>query len=388
MNGLAMVAAALASLGLAQAAAGCALVRRFTRAHTEPATTYPPLSVLKPLYGAEPLLEEALASLCAQDYPVFQVIFGVQNPNDPAIAVVRRLQARFPARDLVLVVDPTPHGRNRKVGNLINMLPFARHEMLVIADSDVHCAPDYLAHIAAALQAPGVGLVTTLYAGLPSSPALAAALGATAITHSFLPGALMARAMGRQDCLGATMALRRGTLRAIGGFGALVQYLADDAVLGQLVRARGLGVALAGTVPATTVPEAKLRPLVSHELRWGRTIASLVPVRYALSAIQYPLAWALICLAASGFEEWGWAVFLAAWLGRAAIGRAIDRALGLAPGLAGAVPIWLLPLRDVLSVGIVLASYASNRVRWRGEELKLGVVPSHMAGMHGDAVGD
>ncbi len=387
---LAFLAASVVVVGLVQGLAGYALVRRFVRRpRPAPTADLPPVTVLKPLFGAEPLLEQALASLCAQDYPAFQVVFGVQSPDDPAIAVVRRLRERFPARDMALVVDPTAHGRNRKVGNLINMLGAARHDVLVIADSDVHSGPDYLARVVAALQVPGVGLVTTLYAGLPSSRSPAASLGATAITHGFLPGALMARAIGRQDCLGATMALRRDTLEAIGGLRALVHHLADDAILGRLVRAQGLAVSLADTVPATTVPETGLVPLVSHELRWGRTIASLVPIQYALSATQYPLAWALICLAASGFEEWGWAVLLAAWLGRAAIGRGIDRALALAPaGLAGAAPIWLLPVRDLLSVCIVVASYASDRVRWRGQELNIGVMPPHMAGMHTDAVGD
>ncbi len=113
------------------------------------------MTVLKPLFGAEPMLEQALASLCAQDYPAFQVVFGVQDPADPAVAVVRRIQARFPQCDIALVVDPTPHGRNRKVGNLINMMAAARHDVLVIADSDVHAAPDYLTRIVAALEPAG-----------------------------------------------------------------------------------------------------------------------------------------------------------------------------------------------------------------------------------------
>jgi ceramide glucosyltransferase len=153
------------------------------------------------------------------------------------------------------------------------------------------------------------------------------------------------------------------------------------------VRGLGLSVGLADTVPATTVPETALVPLLSHELRWGRTILSLVPLRFALSAIQYPLAWALLCLALSGGEEWGFAVFLAAWLARAMVGRGIDRALALSPaGLAQAAPVWLLPLRDLLSVGVVLGSYASDRVHWRGQVLRVGVMPPHIP--QTDSVGD
>ncbi len=125
------------------------------------------------------------------------------------------------------------------------MLPAARHDVLVIADSDVHVRPDYLERLVAALEAPGVGLVTTLYAGLPASPALPAQLGATQITHGFLPGALLARALGRQDCLGATMCLRRADLERIGGFAALVDHLADDNVLGRRIQRSGLDVGLA-----------------------------------------------------------------------------------------------------------------------------------------------
>ena len=127
------------------------------------------MTVLKPLHGDEPLLEEALASVCRQDYPAWQVVFGVQDAADTALPVVRRLQARFPDCDIAVVVDPTPHGPNRKVANLINMLPAAKHDVLVIADSDVHVAPDWLRRLVAALEGPGMGLVTTVYTGLRST---------------------------------------------------------------------------------------------------------------------------------------------------------------------------------------------------------------------------
>lgn len=376
------LAALVAAVGLAQAFAGYLLVRRFLRRAqaSQGGGATLPVSVLKPLFGAEPLLEEALESLCRQEYPAFQIVFGVQRADDPAIAVVRRLQARFPSCDIALVIDPTTHGRNRKVGNLINMLPAARHDILVIADSDVHVRPDYLSSLVAALRQPGVGLVTTLYAGRAASPALAGTLGASAITHGFLPGALLGRALGRQDCLGATMSLRRETLEAAGGFETLVAHIADDAVLGRRVQALGLSVALADTLPATTVPETWLGALLSHELRWGRTIAALVPVRFALSVVQYPLAWALLGLALTGAAEWSVAVFLAAWACRAAIARGLDRVLARPTGgLASAAPVWLLPLRDALSAAVVVASYASDQVRWRGEVLRVEVLPPHMA---------
>jgi ceramide glucosyltransferase len=332
--------------------------------------------VLKPLHGDEPLLEQALTTLCTQDYADYQLVFGVQDPADTAIPVVERLRAAFPARDIVLVVNPAWHGPNRKIGNLINMLPSARYDVLAIADSDLHVRPDYMSDLAATLATPGTGLVTTLYAGLPASRRIPALLGATQITHGFLPGALLARAMGRQDCLGATMCLQRETLTRIGGLPALVDHLADDNVLGQRVRALGLGVRLADSVVATTVPEATFAALFRHELRWARTIRTLVPREFALSVLQYPLFWAMIAMAASGFAAWTAFLFLFAWIGRAFAATGIDRALaGKLETLAFPAPVWLLPLREVLSVAVMLASYAGKQVDWRGHALHATDLP-------------
>ena len=363
--------------------AGWQVVRRFARgfaprspaviassavvaARAVVAAPLPAVTVLKPLHGEEPLLAEALTSFCGQDYPEFQIVFGLQDPADPALHVINKLRERFPERDIAVVVDPTQHGVNQKIGNLINMLPACRHEVLVISDSDMHAAPDYLREVVAALEQPGTGLVTTLYAGRPASAGLPGQLGASQITHTFLPGALLARALGRQDCLGATMALRRATLERVGGLPALVHHLADDAELGRLVNADGLATRLATTVLETTVPERAFLPLVQHELRWGRTIVALVPVGYATLALAYPLFWAALAIAASGGEEWAWLLFALAWLARGAATRGIDRALGLDP----ITPVWLLPLRDLLSISVILASYAGDEVQWRGQVLR------------------
>ena len=410
----AWTAVGLSAVGLMQALAGALLVKRFgvraantrkagsgcTRGHgsgqySGPAPTMAPVTVLKPLHGDEPLLEEALASVCRQDYPAWQVVFGVQDGADTALPVVRRLRARFPDCDIAVVVDPTPHGPNRKVANLINMLPAAKHDVLVIADSDVHVAPDWLRRLVAALEAPGVGVVTTVYTGLPvhgplpptpsrkgrgsssssTPPPLAgggwgegapATLGAMQINHYFLPGALLARAMGRQDCLGATMMLRRETLERIGGFAALVDHLADDNVLGRLVQRLGLTVALADTVPATTVPETTLRALWRHELRWARTIRALVPVQFAASVLQYPLVWAALAVLLAGGAPWSLGWFALAWGLRALAARGIDRALAL----ANRTPLWLLPLRELMSVAVMAASYAGRQVDWRGHTMQ------------------
>jgi len=377
---VAAFAAGLSGCAVIQSVAGMIAVRRFARrigGAPRPAAR-PGITVLKPLHGDEPLLEQALESLCRQDYPLWQAVFGVQDPADDALAVVRRLQARFPDRDLAVVIDPTPHGANRKVANLINMLPTARHDVLVIADSDLHTSPRWLSQLAATLECPGVGLVTTAYSGLPAcgplppprSPNRRAwavqALGAMQINQYFLPGALLARAMGRQDCLGATMMLRRETLERIGGFAALVDHLADDNVLGRLVQRLGLRVALAPTVPSTTVPEDKLRALWRHELRWARTIRALEPVQFAGSVLQYPLAWAAAAVLLAGAAPWALAWFAGAWAVRALVAHAVDRGLRLVPRSS----LWLLPVRELMSVAVMVASYAGRRVDWRGHSLQ------------------
>ena len=350
---------------MAQCLAGWHAVRRFavTPPPPDPAS-WPPVLLLKPLHSDEPLLEQALTTACTQDYPSLRIVCGVQDQADTAIAVVERLRTRFP--NLTLVIDPTPHGPNPKIANLINMraaIPPQADEIVVIADSDIHAAPDLLRRVVATLAQPGIGLVTTLYTGLPAHPGIVPRLGATAISHTFLPGALLARAMGRQDCLGATMAMRAETLSDIGGLPALSAHLADDNELGRLVLARGLSVALATTVPATTVAATTISELLSHELRWARTIRALVPAAFALSAIQHPIAWALLAFALSPSAATA-ALFALAWTTRALAARGIDRALSLPP----ATPA-LLSLRDLLSLALVPAAFAGSRVRWRGAKL-------------------
>ena len=361
-----LVPAAVAVVATVQTLASSRAVARFVgdASHERRIGVMPPLTVLKPLHGDEPMLEEALASVCAQDYPAFQIVFGVQRRDDPAIAVVDRLRARFPGVDMTLVIDPTPHGPNRKVSNLINMLPAARHATLVISDADIHADRHLLRSVVRPLMDGSAGLVTTLYTGLPASRSPWRLLGAAQINQTFLPGALMGRALGREDCLGAVMALRRSTLDAIGGFRTLLPHLADDAVLGRKVRDLGFAVRLAGSLPATSVTETSFSELFSHELRWGRTVRSQAPLGYPMSALQAPLAWALIALFAYPSLPTV-ALLLACWAVRTAVGRQLERSL------LGRVltPFWIAPVRDALTLAVIVAAHAGNHVAWRGQRL-------------------
>lgn len=368
---LGVASAIVAVLGCVQAGIGAQLLRRFDRGNASrtrrAGVPLPPVTVLKPLHGDEPMLERALESFCVQRYPEYQIVFGVQDAADQAIAVVRRLQARFPDRALDLVVSDVQHGPNRKIGNLINMLPSARHEVLVVSDSDIHAEPGYLRAVAEALGGPGISLVTTLYGGLPSDAGWARRLAAAQVNHNFLPGVLMSRLLGRQDCLGATMALRRTTLDRIGGLEMLAPHLADDSALGQLVRADGGDIAIADTMTRTTISDRSLREVYAHELRWGRTVRSVEPVGYALSAMQLPLFWACVVVLSVPSAGWSWAVLAGVWLWRLFTARMIDRVVGAEPVL----PALLLPLRDCISALVMVNSFHGRTVAWRGHVIAL-----------------
>ncbi|MDD2794314.1 bacteriohopanetetrol glucosamine biosynthesis glycosyltransferase HpnI [Acidocella sp.] len=360
---LAGIAGFCALIGVAQLLIGTELIRRFCAAPAPVPSAYPPVSILKPLCGVEPLTELALESFFLIEYPQFQLVFGVQSPVDPVLEVVEKLRARYPDRDVAVVVDDTLHGANRKVSNLINMYPAARYETLVMSDADIHVPPYFLDRVVAAMAEPGVGLVTTLYTGLPGTPHLATLMGANQINYTFLPGALLARKLGRQDCLGVTMALTKTVLAQVGGLAAVADNLADDQVLGRLVVARGYKLTLAQVIPATTVPEHDFAVLFRHELRWARTIRALVPVSYAASVLQISLFWCLLALVFSGGAAWAWILLMAVLGVRYAAARAIDSALGLAK----AGDAWLFLVRDFCSFVIYVASFTGDKVHWRGQ---------------------
>jgi ceramide glucosyltransferase len=371
MSLFAELCAVLAVFGVIQSLFGWTAVFRFSRMPPAAPITRPGITILRPMCGIEPKLEEALVSCFTLEYPDYQIVFGIQDPLDPALAVLERVRARFPQRDIALVIDSTPHGQNRKVANLINMLPFARHEILVISDSDIHAPLDYLDSLVGELQKPGTGMVCALYAGLVPEPGnLFQRLGAMQITHSFLPGVLMSRMMGRQDCLGSTVMITKETLERTGGFGSLSDLLAEDNALGRKVLALDLDIRLSFAVAAATVPESTLQDLWRHETRWTRTIRGLAPYALAASTLQYPLFWSLLAVLCSGATDWTVFLFLFCWLARALVAGAIEALLRpRMRGLLQPAPLWTFPLRDVLSVTEIVATYGIDNVVWRGHKI-------------------
>ena len=320
----------------------------------------PPASILKPLCGAEPRSYENLRSFCQQDYPEFQVVCGVRDASDPAIAVVRRLQGEFPALDLELVIDPRLHGANYKVSNLINILGRCRHDRLVLADSDICVTKNYLAEVLTPLNDPSVGVVTCLYRGRPVS-GLWSRLGALFIDDWFAPSVWVAHLIGsRAFAFGATIALRRETLGAAGGFEAIADQLADDYRLGELTRRLGLRTVLSKHIVTTDVAEADWRSLIEHELRWLRTIRSIQPLGFAFSFVTFSLPVALLgfLLAPDAFAaQISFAVTVVVRLALHVIQR------GRAEGTA-LTEISLIAPRDCLNLILWFASFASWRVRW------------------------
>jgi ceramide glucosyltransferase len=362
---VAELAGVFAVIGVIQQYAGVWLVRQFCAARRG-AMQGAPVTVLKPLCGVEPLTELALESFFLIEYPDYQIVFGVQDPGDPVLDIVALLQARYPARDVRVVVDATLHGTNRKISNLINMMAAADHEILVMSDADIHVPPYFLHEVVGALAKPGVGLVTTLYTALAGTPHLATIMGANQINYNFLPGALLARRLGRRDCLGVTMAMTREMLARVGGLQAVANRLADDQVLGRLVLAAGFEVTLANVIPATTVPEKDFSALFTHELRWARTIRALVPVPYAASVLQISLGWAFVAVVASGGALAAWALFGAVLVSRYVAARLIDQELRLAK----AGDAWLFVLRDFWTVLVYVVSFLGDSVDWRGQAMR------------------
>ncbi len=335
----------------------------FARRRPAPSGFTPPVSVLKPLCGAQPLLYETLRSFCEQAYPCFQIVFGVTDPADPAIHVVHRLMEEFPALDLVLVSDSHALGANPKVSNVVNIYKSARHDVVVLADSDVRVGSDYLRTVVAPLADPGTGLVTCLYRAAPM-PGLPSALGAMYINDWFFPSALVAAGLRPLAyAFGATIACRRDVLDALGGFGSVVDYLADDYMLGHAVAETARRVELSPLVVQTVVHEQNFRALVDHELRWARTIRSVRPVGYLMSFVTFGFPLSLLALACGGVTPVTMAALAANIVARLGGRRVVLRTAGARP--RGHDP-FLLPLRDVLSLGIWLLSFSGRTVRWYG----------------------
>jgi ceramide glucosyltransferase len=335
-----------------------------------PTESLPPISILKPLKGTDPEIYKCFRSHCLQDYPKYEIVFGVSESDDPAIERVKELQREFPDRRIQLVVSPKILGANVKVSNLAQMLAEARYDCLIVNDSDIRVEPDYLRRVTAPLADPRVGMVTCLYRGVAGAT-LGSRLEALGISTDFCPSVLAARQIegGIRFGLGSTLAFRRAELEKIGGFTSFVDYLADDYELGKRIAGLGLAVKLSDVVVETYLPSYSLGDFFAHQLRWARGVRDARAGGYLGLVFTFGILWALLGLATSRGALWACSVLAVTLLLRLGVALVVGRSL-----LGDRqIPkdLWLIPLRDLLAVVVWGVSLGGHTVTWRGDRFRL-----------------
>ncbi len=329
---------------------------------------HPPVSILKPLCGLDVGAYEKLSSFCQQAYPTYQIIFGVRDDVDPAIAIVRRIIKDFPQLDIKLVIDDRIIGNNLKVSNLANIAPHARHDLLLISDSDIKVGSDYLQRIVQPMQNDQVGLVTCLYRSQATHPI--AAFEALSISTDFHPSVLVARQLGwMKFAMGSSILIRRSVLKAMGGFPAIADHLADDFMLGNLTAKLGFQVTLSDYVVDHTLETSTFIDLVEHQTRWNRCTRASNFSGYLGLFFSHGVALSLMVVILMQGAREGWAVlgfvlaarFLMAWtVGVRCLNDPIAAKL-----------LVLVPLRDLLSFGLWVYGLMGDRIVWRGQTFRL-----------------
>jgi ceramide glucosyltransferase len=361
------VFAAIAWLGVIYTVLSGLAVRWFFARPASPPTPCLPVTILKPLHGDEPGLADSLEGFCTQDYPApVQIVFGVRDATDPAAAVVRQLIGRHPELDIQLVVSDRTYGSNRKISNLINMESLVRHPIIVIADSDISVAPDYLRGLNAALAPPGIGFVTCAYVGVPRGSTWSR-FAAMAMNYHWLPSVAFGLRIGlAKPCFGPTIALRRTVFDEIGGFIRFADHLADDFEIGRAIRDLGYDFAVPPITIGHACPEQSGLEVGSHELRWARTLRLIDPLSYAGSVILHPLPFALLSVVLLRGAPGSLVVLALVCGARMFVMSQVDRFAGGVRGLWG---LW--PARDLLSAAIYLFAFLGKTVRWRGRTFRI-----------------
>jgi ceramide glucosyltransferase len=362
-----LLAAALAICGMGFYLLSLWSAYRFQRTSARPLPAFaPPVSILKPLRGVDPQMYESFRSHCIQSYPEYEIIFGVSEPDDPAVVAVQRLIQEFPACKIRLVICPEVLGNNRKVSNLVQMAASARYDHLLINDSDIFVAPDYLQRVMAPFAQPEVGMVTCPYRGIAANT-LGSRLESIGISTDFIAGVLVARQIegGIHFGLGSTLAMSRTALDAIGGLQPLVDYLADDFELGYRIANAGYEVVLADVVVETHLPAYSLRGFYEHQMRWARSTRDSRRLGYLGLIFTFGLPWAIFSVLLAPLAWWSWSALAVAALLRTAV--AVKVGIGVVHDHTLWRSFWLLPLRDLAAFWIWFASFADNKVLWRGE---------------------
>lgn len=339
----------------------------------DPSGPLPPITVLKPLCGDEPRLREALLSFCQQDFPApLQIIFGVRSPADTALPIARELKEQHPGLDIEIVVDPAVYGPNFKASNVINMMRFAKHDVIVVSDSDIIIAPDSLRSIAARFAASDASIVSCLYRGAPAdADSWVGQLGALYIDAYYLPAAAVDGVMfGVKNCYSPLLALRREFVAAdLDNFRVLATTIGDDAHIGRIANERGRKIELAPFLVLTTIPETRLDQLVRHELRWARTTRALRPIGFIASVFTHALPIALLTVLLDPGAVTALLFGCVAAL-RALLLATVEARLGRAPTARTPTP-WFLIFRELLYFGVWVWAFANRNIIYRGRKLRI-----------------
>ncbi len=335
-----------------------------------PTPTLPGISIFKPLKGTDPEMYDSLRSHCVQDYPEYEIIFGVSEADDPALDFVKRLKREFPEHAIRMMVCEQKLGANIKVSNLAQMAREAKYDILVVSDSDIRVPSDYLRRVVAPLSDSNVGLVTCLYRGVASGT-LGSRLESLGISTDFIPGVLAARAIegGIRFGLGSTLAFRRQELQAVGGFESFADYLADDYELGKRIAAVGKEVKISDVVVETFLPRYKMREFLHHQLRWARTVRDARPWGYVGLGLTFGLPWALLAVAAALGASWTWVLLIAVLTMRLGVTFVVGWRVLRDRQAITMIP--LLPVRDIVALLVWLVSFAWHTVVWRGDRFEL-----------------
>ena len=372
LTSVAVLCALLALAGAAYFAMCIVAAMRFRRECSHPSETLftPPVSILRSLKGLDPHMYSALRSHCLLDYPEYEVLFGVNDLGDPALALVEKLREEFPQAKLRVVHCPQTLGLNGKVSNLAQTLPQARYQHIIINDSDILVPRNYLQRVLAPLAQPGVGMVTALYRGL-AGRTLGSKLEALGLSTDFSGGVLVARVMegGIRFALGATIATSKTVLREIGGLEPLADYLGDDYEMGARAAAAGYQVRLADVVVETALPDYSFREFWAHQLRWARNVKDRRGAQYFGLIVSFGLIWAVLAVVAAPRAWWAWLALAVTAALRLTSGVVVGR--GVLADSQVLRDLWLLPLRDMVALAIWLVSYFGNEVEWRGMRFRL-----------------
>jgi ceramide glucosyltransferase len=329
---------------------------------------FPSFSLLKPLCGVEPGLEENLESFFLQDYPSFEILFAVTDQNDPAVAIVEQLRERFSNIPTQLILTGESTYANPKVYRLKKMSDEARGEILVINDSDTSVSPQYLRQIAAAFASPKTGVVTNLYRGV-SDTGLWSKLEALGMSTEFMAGVVVANQLeGMKFALGPSMAIRKKTLRRIAGFEGMANYLADDFLLGYRAFGAGYRVQLSTFVINHHTTSLGFISSFKHRLFWNRSTRFSRPAGYYGQSFTYGLIWALILFLLA--QGWSTAILLAAVV-LTRIWLAYELSTKLLADLQAIRRIWLIPLQDLLGFAAWVGGFLGREIVWRNERFRL-----------------